>query len=103
MLRWLAQDNNRGWLLVFDNVDLDESQSSERDEGAYKIRKYMPGDHGAILITTRRPELENCSTGMTLGLVDEEMSRRIFQSWYGSYDEFGEVADFLNPQRWYST
>ncbi|KAK0387403.1 hypothetical protein NLU13_5715 [Sarocladium strictum] len=98
VLRWLAQDNNRGWLLVFDNVDLDESQSSERDEGAYKIRKYMPGYHGAILITTRRPELENCSTGMTLGLVDEEMSRRIFQSWYGSYDEFGEVADFLNPQ-----
>lgn len=100
VLVWLAREHNRKWLIVFDNVDLDETQSSELDEGAYSISKYMPGDHGAILITTRRPELENYSRGTMLELVDEDMSRRIFKSWHGPYDEFGEVADFLDPRSW---
>lgn len=31
-----------------------------------------------------------------LEFVDEDMSWCIFKSWYGLYDEFGEVVDVLD-------
>ncbi|KAK5202230.1 hypothetical protein LTR41_012026 [Exophiala xenobiotica] len=47
--RWLSHKKNTRWLLIFDNHD---------DPGQYQIEKYYPYvSHGAIIITTRRPDL----------------------------------------------
>jgi hypothetical protein len=45
--RWLSDKKNRDWLLIFDNYD---------DPDQFKIENYFPfASHGAIIITTRRP------------------------------------------------
>ncbi len=48
--RWLGRKSNSGWLILFDNYDnIDE----------FDIEEYFPsGDHGRILITSRRPDLQ---------------------------------------------
>jgi Cdc6-like AAA superfamily ATPase len=47
--RWLSDQENTQWLLIFDNYD---------DPGQFNIQKYYPfASHGAIVVTTRRPDL----------------------------------------------
>lgn len=47
--QWLSDAKNTGWLLVFDNYD---------DPSEFKIDLYFPpASHGAIITTTRRPDL----------------------------------------------
>jgi hypothetical protein len=47
--RWLSDEKNTRWLLIFDNYD---------DPSQYRIEKYYPYvSKGAIIVTTRRPEL----------------------------------------------
>ena len=47
--RWLSNKKNTRWLLIFDNHD---------DPGQYQIEQYYPYvSHGAIIVTTRRPDL----------------------------------------------
>ncbi|KAJ6021072.1 TPR repeat protein [Penicillium herquei] len=48
--RWLSHSDNTRWLLLFDNYD---------DPDQFKIHDYYPHttSHGAILVTTRRPDL----------------------------------------------
>lgn len=56
VLRWLALEKNRRWLMIFDNVDRDV-QSNE-DVQAYDVISFVPpADHGSVLITTRLPSL----------------------------------------------
>jgi len=56
MLRWLALEKNRRWLMIFDNVDRDIQ--SDDDIQAYDVTSFVPpADHGSILITTRLPSL----------------------------------------------
>ncbi|KAK4119815.1 hypothetical protein N657DRAFT_684128 [Parathielavia appendiculata] len=55
VLDWLARPDNSDWLLIFDNVDQDIDQGSET--GAYDVRRYLPGDHESVLITTRLSRL----------------------------------------------
>ncbi|KAL1835370.1 hypothetical protein VTJ49DRAFT_6917 [Mycothermus thermophilus] len=55
VLDWLARPDNSDWLLIFDNVDQDVDQGGET--GAYDVRRYLPGDHGSVLITTRLSRL----------------------------------------------
>ena len=46
---WLSDLKNTRWLMVFDNHD---------DPDQFNIESYLPpNSHGAILITTRRPDL----------------------------------------------
>jgi hypothetical protein len=58
--RWLGQRSSRDWLIVFDNYDnIDE----------FDIEEYFPtGDHGKILITSRRRDLER-SVGRSLEIL----------------------------------
>ena len=57
VLKWLALERNRGWLMIFDNVDRDVSLKEEDDQ-AYDVRSFLPAaDHGSVLITTRLPSL----------------------------------------------
>ncbi|KAK5399989.1 hypothetical protein LTR06_011355 [Exophiala xenobiotica] len=47
--RWLSDRQNTRWLLIFDNYD-------EPDQ--YQVEQYYPYvSHGAIVVTTRRPDL----------------------------------------------
>lgn len=48
---WLSKQDNKQWLLIFDNYD---------DPEQYSLTKYYPSaTHGSIIITTRQPELVN--------------------------------------------
>jgi hypothetical protein len=46
--QWLCAPNNTGWLLIFDNYD---------NPDHFQIDDYYPPSHGAIIVTTRRPDL----------------------------------------------
>lgn len=47
--QWLCTPENTGWLLIFDNYD---------DPTQFRIDHYYPSaSHGAIMVTTRRPNL----------------------------------------------
>ncbi|KAK0741192.1 hypothetical protein B0T18DRAFT_419659 [Schizothecium vesticola] len=81
VLDWLAQPDNTDWLLVFDNVDQDHEQGGAT--GAYDIRRYLPGDHGSVLITTRLSRLTQLGDSKQLKKVDQELSKAIFEKWYG--------------------
>ena len=51
--RWLSEENNSRWLLLFDNYD-NPQLAKNTDPEAYDIRRYLPHrEHGNILITTR--------------------------------------------------
>ncbi|WJG35914.1 uncharacterized protein FOBCDRAFT_228499, partial [Fusarium oxysporum Fo47] len=51
VMRWLCQDTNKSWLLVFDSVDINEDLD---------IRKYFPKcKHGRIIITTTRSDIHS--------------------------------------------
>jgi AAA ATPase domain len=57
MVRWLARGSNTQWLLVFDNVD--DPKLPANPHGAYDLTRYIPAvDHGHVLVTTRRSELD---------------------------------------------
>ncbi|RMZ79634.1 hypothetical protein DV737_g3329, partial [Chaetothyriales sp. CBS 132003] len=65
--RWLSNKKNIRWLLIFDNFD---------DPGQYPIERYYPYvSHGAIIITTRRPDLVAGSEIRLQPLQDVEESR----------------------------
>ncbi len=87
MLDWLARPDNSGWLLILDNVDQDVDQGSET--GAYDVRRYLPGDHGSVLITTRLSRLAQLGDSTRLRGVDEQLAKAIFQQWRGA--EGGKV------------
>jgi hypothetical protein len=88
VLDWLARPDNSDWLLIFDNVDQDVDQGSET--GAYDVRRYLPGDHGSVLITTRLSRLAQLGESTRLRGVDEQLAKAIFQQWRGA--EGGEVS-----------
>jgi hypothetical protein len=77
---WLARADNCDWLLIFDNVDHDYEQAGETRR--YDIYQYFPGDHGSILVTTRRSHLAHLGQSRRLTKVDMKMSRLIFKKWY---------------------
>ncbi|KAH7628858.1 hypothetical protein B0T09DRAFT_267498 [Sordaria sp. MPI-SDFR-AT-0083] len=78
---WLAKDDNVDWLLIFDNVDLDHTQGEI--SGTYDIRKYLPSDHGAVLITSRLSKLAQLGESKRIESADPDLSKKIFEKWYG--------------------
>jgi hypothetical protein len=77
VLDWLARSGNSDWLLIFDNVEQDVNQGSET--GAYDVRRYLPGDYGSVLITTRLSRLAQLGQSTRLRGVDEQLAKAIFQ------------------------
>jgi hypothetical protein len=70
--QWLSTPNNTGWLLVFDNYD---------DPDQFRINDfYPPASHGAIVVTTRRPDLVAGSTLNIKPLQNIEDSLAILQT-----------------------
>lgn len=88
MLDWLTQPDNVDWLLIFDNLDQDYKKDSST--GAFDVRKYLPGDHGAVLITTRLSQLAQLGDAMHLRKVGEGLGKAIFQQWRG--EELGKTS-----------
>ena len=80
VLRWLALDENRRWLLIFDNVDRDY-QAETGDQQAYDIESFLPSaDHGSVLITTRLPHFGEHGSTTKVTSVDQEQGRQILQN-----------------------
>ncbi|CAK7201650.1 hypothetical protein SEUCBS139899_004359 [Sporothrix eucalyptigena] len=86
---WLERPDNTDWLLVFDNVDKDHLAENP-DEDAYDVLDYVPGDHGSVLITTRLETLQELGDALGLRKVDDELSKAMFEKWYGK--PLGEYA-----------
>ncbi|KAM5348926.1 hypothetical protein ACJ41O_008749 [Fusarium nematophilum] len=91
VMEWLARPDNGDWLLIFDNVDQDHEQGGVT--GAYDLRRYLPGDHGAVLVTTRLSRLSQLGESKQLAKVDLNLSRTIFGKWYGG--KLGSDCDQL--------
>ncbi|KAL2004975.1 hypothetical protein VTN00DRAFT_2825 [Thermoascus crustaceus] len=68
VLKWLSQEKNSNWLLIFDNIDqYAPGDNDVHGEGAYDIQKYFPSaDHGSIIITTRLKRLAELATSSYL-------------------------------------
>lgn len=86
--QWLSDPKNTRWLLIYDNYD---------DPGQFDIDRYYPfGSHGAIIVTTRRPDGVNGRTVRVQPIQDIEESLEIFQTRSGREGvKFG--APFLLP------
>ncbi|EFR04926.1 kinesin light chain [Nannizzia gypsea CBS 118893] len=70
--RWLSDTENTQWLLIFDNYD---------DPNQFKIEQYYPlASHGAIIVTTRRPDLVSGKTVQIQPLKDIRDSLIILQT-----------------------
>jgi len=68
VLQWLAQKENSGWLLIFDNIDKEAS-----DDGGFDIIPLLPpADHGSILITTRLAPLSRLGSSRKVGRMSVE-------------------------------
>lgn len=94
VLDWLARPDNADWLLIFDNVD--QAYKQDSSTGGYDVRRYIPGDHGSALITTRLSQLSQLAPlggSKRLRKVDEELSRAIFQQWRGA--DLGKITDYI--------
>jgi len=91
VMDWLRTPNNTDWLLIFDNVDLDYHQQNS-EPSAYDINRYLPSDHGSVLITTRLSRLAQLGDSTRLTKVDMIQARAIFQKWYGS--SLGKLSSF---------
>lgn len=95
VLDWLSLDDNRHWLLIFDNVDLDY-HSPSRDEQAFDVQDFIPrADHGSVIITTRLRSLEDLGSGKNLGGLDQSASQKLLEGKVGSSLEGLTV----NPKR----
>lgn len=93
VLDWLAKPDNTEWLLVFDNIDQDYEQGS--GTSAYDVRRYFPGDQGAILITSRRSQLAQLGDSHRLTKVNDGLASAILQKWFGK--ELGMLPTMLTP------
>jgi hypothetical protein len=70
--RWLSDQKNKQWLVIFDNYD---------DPDQFKIDQYYPSaSHGAIIVTTRRPDRVAGKPVRVQPLDDVEESLEILQT-----------------------
>lgn len=88
VLRWLEQDTNRSWLMVFDGI---QTIDTERESGDSEldIRRFIPTcDHGNVLFTTTASDL-HLRLGFPsvhLGGVDDQTGSSILLMSAGSYE-----------------
>jgi hypothetical protein len=78
-LKWLSRPANGKWLLVFDNVDRDDS-TRPGDPDAFNPENYFPGaDQGSILITTRLSRLQQLGGYLKLSRMSGEQSKNVLE------------------------
>ncbi|KAF4458055.1 hypothetical protein F53441_130 [Fusarium austroafricanum] len=97
-MNWLSRPDNPRWLLVFDNVD--QEYQPHASNGSYDLRKYLPSDHGSILVTTRLSRLRQLGSSRQLSNVNSGLSLAIMEEWYGEKlvpdSSLDELLELLN-------
>jgi hypothetical protein len=79
-LQWLSTPGNKGWLLIYDNIDRDWSRD-DPDPEAYDLLSYFPpSDHGSIIITTRLQNLAHLGDNLSVGRVTFDEGLRILSN-----------------------
>lgn len=88
MKLWFSMEDNRNWLLVFDNVD---------DLDTVKIDTFMPSPAaGTIIMTSRRTECVHFGTGIEVKEMSEEEGVVLLSRTAGLHDNAGSPAgEFL--------
>lgn len=88
VLRWLEQDTNRSWLMVFDGIQTADNERGSGDSD-FDIRRFIPTcDHGSVLFTTTAFDL-HLRLGFPsvhLGGVDDRTGSSILLRCAGSYE-----------------
>ena len=84
---WFSQLANNRWLLIFDNVDRDNSPahpSTEHDPHAYDLEDYFPSsDHGSILVTSRLRTLRQHGDPLELTKMNEDQGKAVLETRIG--------------------
>lgn len=81
VLEWFTESGNNKWLLIFDNVDRDQSL---QDADAYDVVSYFPNaDQGSILVTTRLTRLGQLGKSLRLQGMTPEQGSRLLHSHIG--------------------
>ena len=82
VLAWLSREDNGKWLLIFDNVDRDNSVG---DPEAFDVDEYLPqSDQGSIIITTRQHGLRNLGDEMLVTKMTMEEGLELLENRIGS-------------------
>ncbi|KAI0198471.1 hypothetical protein F4808DRAFT_259016 [Astrocystis sublimbata] len=79
--KWLVSLQHSEWLMVFDRARMDEGRSDSDD--SYELRKYLPRNPGAILITTCTPLWALEDTMELRGALNLDEGRSLFYEVYG--------------------
>ena len=80
VLKWFRLAGNKKWLLIYDNVDRDNS-SAFNDPQAFDIAQYIPqGDQGSIVITTRQANLGNLGEELKVTTMEPEESLEVLRT-----------------------
>jgi hypothetical protein len=78
VLAWFGMVRNKKWLLIYDNVD------GENSPDAYDVREYFPHcDQGSIIITTRQVYLCQLGSELQVGKVNAKQGLQILANSLG--------------------
>lgn len=96
VLRWLALDGNRRWLIILDNVDRDAT-GEKGDAQAYDIMSFLPpADHGSILITSRLLSLRELGNRTEMGRLSLEQALELLSDRSGLRPSSAGIVIFLS-------
>ena len=83
VLEWFNTNGNTKWLLLYDNVDRDNSAESD-DPEAFDVNDYVPRvDQGSIIITTRQLRLRNLGDELTVPTMTTEEGLKVLEKRLG--------------------
>ena len=91
ILIWFNQHENNQWLLIFDNVDRDNSPEVN-DPQSYDVEDFFPeADHGSILITSRLRQLRQHGQDRQLGRMSDLQGAEVLRCRIGQSVEGNEI------------
>jgi hypothetical protein len=85
ILSWFEKNDNKNWLLVYDNVDLqiDPKPDTDSHNTLYDLSDWFPRvPHGAILIRTRLQSLSTLGRSIALGKLPSKEPWLLLQQYY---------------------
>lgn len=83
VLEWFSREGNGKWLLIFDNVDRDNSEMVD-DPETFDVDQYLPGsDQGTVIITTRQHRLRNLGDEMLVTSMTTEEGLKVLENRIG--------------------
>ena len=100
ILNWFDQPENNRWLLIFDNIDRDNSREAD-DPQSYDVDEFSPeANHGSILITSRLRQLRQHGYDRQLGRMSnlqgaEVLRYRIGRSIEGNENQATVLVEFI--------